>query len=352
VTDPSAPSGQSAPSAPTAPAGMGEIPLYIPRHEPSLAEPAPRNAGTPPVRAGHAEPGHAEPGHAEPGDKAKEVLVSAFFLVGALAGVAFVVIYWSHAKATDNWVNGLLGLTMAISLGGMGAGAVLWAKLLMPHEVAVQEREPFGSPPEYAEAAGVTWNAAVEGTGIARRPLLRRSLLLASGAIALPGVAILRSLNEKPKGAWKHTHWASGTRMVDQFNNPIRLGDLETNAIATVFPENFTDPDSAASSAVLLLNIPVADVGPKIAPKAYQGYVAFSKICTHAGCPASLYDQQTHTLICPCHQSQFKILEGCKPVSGPATRPLPQLAVGVDDVGYLIAHGDFDEPVGPGFWER
>jgi ubiquinol-cytochrome c reductase iron-sulfur subunit len=84
----------------------------------------------------------------------------------------------------------------------------------------------------------------------------------------------------------------------------------------------------------------------------YQGIVAYSKICTHVGCPVALYEQQTHHLLCPCHQSQFDIKEEAKVIFGPAKRPLPQLPITVDDEGYLIAQSDFTEPVGPSFWER
>ncbi|HVV30367.1 MAG TPA: Rieske 2Fe-2S domain-containing protein, partial [Mycobacteriales bacterium] len=132
----------------------------------------------------------------------------------------------------------------------------------------------------------------------------------------------------------------------------VKLGDLEINSVATVFPEGHTDVQSAADSAVLLINVGTADINDKTRKKASNGHVAFSMICTHAGCPARLYSQQTHTLLCPCHQSQFKVLEGCKPVAGPATRALPQLAITVDSAGYFRAVRDFDEPVGPGFWER
>lgn len=325
---------------------FGDVPLYrplpsapaaatLPAAAPGLvADPDPAPADTPPIGG------------------SAERLVSAFFLLSAAAAVAFVVVYWIHAKPTDNWVNGLLGVTAAVALGGVGVGAILWAKLLMPHEEAVQDREPFGSPRTEAVSAAETWNAAAHGTGIVSRPLLRRSFLLAGGTLALPALVTLRSFNDKPKGELKHTDWTAGARMVDEFNNPVRLGDLEINSIATVFPENHTDPDSAASSAVLLIRLPLQDITAKTGPKSYEGHVAYSKICTHAGCPASLYDQQTHVLLCPCHQSQFQVLNGCQPAAGPATRPLPQLAIGVDSENYFIAKGDFAVPVGPGFWER
>ncbi len=261
--------------------------------------------------------------------------------------------YWIHTK-TDNFVNAMYGLSLALALGGIGFGAVLWAKVLMPHELAVQERHPFGSRPEDAQEAAETFRAGVEGSGIARRPLLRRSLLLASGLIALPLIAPLRSFGPKPTAAaLNHTRWTPGARMVlADGTTLLKVGDIETNGIATVFPEGHTDADAAADSATLLINLGPDVVTDKIRPKSAQGYVAFSQVCTHAGCPARLYSQQTHTLLCPCHQSQFAVLRGAKPAAGPATRSLPQLAITIDKDGYFRAVSDYDEPVGPGFWER
>jgi ubiquinol-cytochrome c reductase iron-sulfur subunit len=84
----------------------------------------------------------------------------------------------------------------------------------------------------------------------------------------------------------------------------------------------------------------------------YGSLFAYSKICSHMGCPTSLYEDQTMRILCPCHQSQFQANEYAKPVFGPATRPLAQLPIAVDDQGYLYARSDFIEPVGPAFWER
>jgi ubiquinol-cytochrome c reductase iron-sulfur subunit len=84
----------------------------------------------------------------------------------------------------------------------------------------------------------------------------------------------------------------------------------------------------------------------------YQGIVAFSKVCTHVGCPIALYEHRTHHLLCPCHQSTFDLADSANVVFGPAARRLPQLPISVDSEGYLIAQSDFQEPVGPSFWER
>ena len=83
-----------------------------------------------------------------------------------------------------------------------------------------------------------------------------------------------------------------------------------------------------------------------------DGIVAYSKLCTHVGCPVGLYQATSGLLLCPCHQSTFDVMDGAEPVFGPAARPLPQLPLDVDGDGYLIATGDFSDPVGPGFWDR
>jgi len=286
------------------------------------------------------------------GTKGDELVVSFFFLLSAGGAIWFFVTYWIHTK-TDNFVNAMYGLSLATCLGGLGIGAILWTKRLMPHEEAVQERHPFGSPAADVESAAEVFRAGVEGSAIARRPILRRSLLFASGLLVLPLIAPLRSLGDKPRAAQlNHTRWTPGARMVLFDGTLVRLGDLEPNGVVTVFPEGHTDVESAADSSVLLINIGEQNLTDKTRPKAFQGFVAYSQICTHAGCPARLYSQQSRVLLCPCHQSQFNVVEGCKPIAGPATRSLPQLAIDVNREGYFIAKDDFDQPVGPGFWER
>ena len=96
----------------------------------------------------------------------------------------------------------------------------------------------------------------------------------------------------------------------------------------------------------------MSSVSPDRADWNYNGSIAYSKICTHVGCPVALYEQQTHHLLCPCHQSTFDLADSARVVFGPAARPLPQLALAVDSEGYLVAQSDFDEPVGPSYWER
>ena len=137
--------------------------------------------------------------------------------------------------------------------------------------------------------------------------------------------------------------------MVTPESRLLRPEDVPVNTVVTVFPEGNTD---AADSQTLLIHLPDGDEAPGGPEDSVEGLVAFSKVCTHAGCPVGLYQAETRELFCPCHQSVFDVLAGAEPTGGPATRPLPQLPIGVDDDGYLVARDDFPEPIGPGYWNR
>ena len=301
-----------------------------------------------------------------PGTKAErraERAVAFCFVLTFLGAVAFTVIYiawpWRYEIGDRSYTlfTPLLGLTMAIALVGIGAGAVLWAKWLMPEEEVVQERHEGASPELDRRTAAATLVDGFQMTGLARRKLLQRTLGLSGLALGVLAVIPLGGLIRKPKGELFRTGWSDGVRLMTADRRPVRPGDLQAGGIATVFPGT---PDGlttqvVADSVVLLIRLrpgQTARSRPGQEDFGWQDYLAFSKICTHAGCPASLYEQQTGRLLCPCHQSQFDLLEDAKPVFGPAARPLPKLAITVDDEGYFVAKQDFNEPIGPSFWER
>ena len=140
---------------------------------------------------------------------------------------------------------------------------------------------------------------------------------------------------------------------------PIKASDVTIGSVFHVIPQGLSEgqPDyfeEKAKAVALLVRLDprVLKERPERADWSYDGIVAYSKICTHVGCPVALYEQQTHHLLCPCHQSTFDVADEAKVVFGPAKRPLPQLPIAVDTEGYLVARSDFNEPIGPSFWER
>ena len=252
-----------------------------------------------------------------------------------------------------------LGMGMAIALFCIGAGAIHWAKTLMPDEEVIAQRHEFRSPDEDRAEFVKTVKEGAAGAGPGRRPLIKRTLGAALGLSGLTPLLLLRDLGPLPKDELTKTSWKAGTRLVtDPGDRPIRPEDLEVGAVAQTLPEipagEHRKLSDIGKDAVLLIRLRPDEfnLDAERFSWTHEGIIAFSKICSHMGCAVALYEQQTKHLLCPCHQSTFDVTRAAKVIFGPAARPLPQLALTVDDEGYLVAQAPFTEPVGPSFWER
>lgn len=267
------------------------------------------------------------------------------FVVAIVAALALFVVY---VRGGDPQAEGAL---LALALGGVGAGLLIWATRLMPHihdETQPRSKTAHATGAE-REAAVETMEAGVEE--IKRRRFLSRLLLGAAGALGLAALIPIRSLGRSPGDSLLRTKWTPGARLVTADGTAVTASTLEVGSFTTVFPEGFEG--SADSQAVLIRVEPgQLQLPPDRLAGAPDGLVAYSKICTHAGCPLGLYLATTHELRCPCHQSTFDVLDGARPVYGPAPKPLPQLPIEIDADGSLRATGDFTGPVGPSFWEE
>lgn len=273
------------------------------------------------------------------GERRVELVIAGAFAVAGLSGLGLLGVYVAGGQTQ------IEGVLLAVCLGGIGLGVILWAQRLLPNDLTIEPRHPLGSGP--APAAFDETRAAE--TSITRRTLLVRMLGLALGGLGAALAIPVFSLGPLPGHELFTTPWKRGTRLVDLAGAPIKAADLPLNGVLTVFPEGAV---GSANGQTLLIR-----VGPDLlrlpadrAAGAPQGYVAYSKVCTHAGCAVGLYRDATHQLICPCHQSTFEVLDGATPSFGPAARPLPQLPIQLQPDGTFIALGDFSGPVGPSFW--
>jgi ubiquinol-cytochrome c reductase iron-sulfur subunit len=270
--------------------------------------------------------------------------------------IFFTVAYFTISihDALGQYSNYALGGSLALALFSIGGGFIVWAKKLLPHEKVVQDRHDFHSTEPERIAAENTLLAGVDDMGLGRFKILRRTLLGALGLFPIPLVIMLRDLGPLPGRSLLVTGWEKGTRLVDADTKlPIKLGDLEIGGLATVVPEGVEDINEHALAPTMLIRFgPNQIQSKKERDWGYADHVAYSKICTHAGCPISLLEQQTHHLLCPCHQSTFDMIHDAKVIFGPAARPLPQLRITVDDEGYFVAMGNYSQAVGPSFWER
>ncbi len=262
------------------------------------------------------------------------------FLACFVSGGALIAVYFTN----DN--TALEGLLLGAALAFFAIALVVIAHELLPTGLAVDQREDWSE-----DAAGL----ADEQASFDRvESVTRRRFLFASAGgavIALAAVAVvpLRSLGPRPGNTLAHTPWRAGLRLVNDAGTPIRATDVALDSLVTVFPDGF--PESADGQAVLMRVAPgLLQLPNGRNADAPQGLIAYSKVCTHAGCPVGLYETQQHTLLCPCHQSAFAVLTGAQPVSGPAARALPQLPIAIDADGFLVARGDFLGSVGPAYW--
>lgn len=302
--------------------------------------------------------------------KRTERQVAGMFGLSALSTIAFAVCYfaidadqfvyiWPFGEVSAS--NFSLGLTLGLALLGIGVGAIHWARALMGDVELVEQRHyPIRSSEPDREAALEAFRAGVEDSAIGRYPLIRRSLLAAMGLLPVAAVVPLVGLANKGLGSnnvqqpLRRTAWAKHPLIINEnTGKPFRPEDLTLNSMAFGKPEGVHEVTEMAKASIVLVRLDPAVIKNEQQKEwGHEGIVAFSKICTHVGCPIGLYEQSTHHMLCPCHQSTFDMTDGAKVIFGPAKRALPQLKIQVNDEGYLVAAQDFAEPVGPSFWER
>jgi ubiquinol-cytochrome c reductase iron-sulfur subunit len=285
-----------------------------------------------------------------------------------LATIGFIVSYLAIPNDKSIFVfpighlsamNFALGLTLGVALFCIGAGAVHWARTLMSDVEVADDRHPIEAPPEVRAKVHADFRQGAAESGLGRRKLIRTTMLGAMALVPLSGVMLLGGLGPAPRTALRHTLWAKGKRLVNMnTDQPLRPEDVTVGSLTFAKPDGLAEHDEdfqneIAKAALMIVRLQPGDIRNKRELDwSHQGIVAYSKICTHVGCPISLYEQQTHHVLCPCHQSTFDLTDGARVIFGPAGHALPQLRIGVDSEGYLQALGDFEEPVGPAFWER
>jgi ubiquinol-cytochrome c reductase iron-sulfur subunit len=336
-----------------------------------------RVIGTPPPAQAHTLLGEA-PGRAvaqqkrwlpaDPANPAKakraERVVAACFILSMLASIGFIAAYVGlevHSVDATLRSNLALGTSMSVAFLAMGVGATVWVRNLTPDVELVEERHPLASTEKEREEFKETFTEGAEASGFTTRPLVRRTLIAASVPLAVAPLVVLRDMGPLPGTSLRYTAWKPGMRMlVYGPNTPLRAADFSTpGQMITVVPDGYQyNLDALAKATTIIIKFAPGQLVPgrpgqpgTVMNWTVDNIVAYSKICTHVGCPVALYEQTTHHILCPCHQSTFDATNGAQVLFGPAPRPLPQLPIGTDSDGFLIATSDFHVPVGPSFWE-
>ena len=338
-------------------------------------------------------------------EKRAERTVAYWLLLGGFLGLALLLVflfwpwefkpYGSEGEFLYTLATPLYGLTFGLSILAIGIGAVLFQKKFIPEEISIQDRHDGRSPEIQRKTIAANLTGTLEESTLKRRKLIGMSLGLGLGAfglgtlVAFAGGLIKNPWKpvvptaEGPKAVLWTSGWtprfhgetiflarATGNTGESPFVK-MRPEDIDAGGMETVFPWRESDGDGTTVESehklteialgvrnpVMLIRLKPGDMPKVVKRKGQESFnfgdlFAYTKVCSHLGCPSSLYEQQTYRILCPCHQSQFDALHFARPIFGPAARALAQLPITIDQDGYLVANGDFAEPVGPAFWER
>ncbi|MFI1918745.1 ubiquinol-cytochrome c reductase iron-sulfur subunit [Nocardia sp. NPDC020380] len=325
-------------------------------------------------------------------EKRAERRVALWFAISAVMGAALIGVYlfwpWTYkgrhesGNAAYSLYTPLVGLTLGIAVLAVGIAVVLIRKHFVPAEISIQDRHDGKSSEVNRRTLVAELSDALDTSTLGRRKLITRTAGLGAGLLGVGALFVF--VGGMIKNPWskgmKSPLWVSGWTpdypgqtiyLRRDTGRPedivlVRPEDMDAGAMETVFPwkeewrgneEETLQSLRGIRNAVMLIRLRTADAEKAIKRKGqesfnYGDYFAYSKICTHLGCPTSLFEQQTNRILCPCHQSQFLATEWGKPIFGPAARALPQLPITVNAEGYMVAQHDFIEPLGPAYWER
>jgi ubiquinol-cytochrome c reductase iron-sulfur subunit len=341
-------------------------------------------------------------------EKRAERGVALWLLLGGAFGLALLLIFlfwpWEYKPRETpgsllyTVATPLYGFTFGMSILCIAIGAILYQKRFIPEEISIQDRHDgrgAGSSEIDRKTVVANLTDAYEGSTIGRRKLVGLSLGMGLGAFGLGTlVAFAGGMIKNPwkpvvptADGMKAVLWTSGwtpryhgetiflARATGSHSGApfikMRPEDMDAGAMETVFPWRESDGDGTTPESkekltaihlgirnpVMLIRIRPSDMPRMVKRQGQESFnfgefFAYTKVCSHLGCPSSLYEEQSYRILCPCHQSQFDALHFAKPIFGPAARALAQLPITIDTNGYLVANGDFAEPVGPAFWER
>jgi ubiquinol-cytochrome c reductase iron-sulfur subunit len=277
-----------------------------------------------------------------------ELQVAALLLLAGVLGIAFVALYVLEPDTQ------LLGLAFGLALAAVAVAMVRAANAVVPRGVAVQPR-PDVTDAGADEQTDDALRAGVEG--VSRRNLLLGASAAAAGglgaAAAVPLASAGPGLGDEPD----RTPWREGVPLVDPHGEPISADAINVGAFLTAFPRGADRRELGSPVVVVRVRPDELRLPPERAGWAPAGIMAFSKICTHAGCAVNLFRYPKHEptseppgLVCPCHFSTFDVRAAAKVVFGPAARSLPQLPLTIGPEGQLVAGGGFSGPVGPSWW--
>jgi ubiquinol-cytochrome c reductase iron-sulfur subunit len=280
-----------------------------------------------------------------------EGFIALALIAAALCAAAFPVVYAVDAIPAQTQ---FLGLSLGLAFLFLAAASIGLAKRVVDDETEEEYKAPT-NPEEQEELEQIF---AETGERFTRRKLLWTAGGAAGAALGAALLTPAASLGPIfHTGSLYTTPWRRGRRLVDEVGRVLRADDIEEGVMYTAFPERADREQMGAPLLVVRLKPVQLRLPSERKGWAPEGIVAYSKICTHAGCAISLYRKPTFPVVephsafvCPCHYSTFDPAQAGKVIFGPAGRDLPQLPLELGSGGELRAGGNFSGPVGPSWW--
>jgi ubiquinol-cytochrome c reductase iron-sulfur subunit len=280
-----------------------------------------------------------------PSPRAELVVVG--LLLAAAAAAAFAVVAYAA-----QWSTQAFGGPLAGALALLAAAMIVTAEHLIVTEHLEEEYPPDEHPEAEDDLSALLRES---GDRITRKKLLGGAAAVAGttmgAALVAPALSMGPALNTS---LLNDSPWHRGRALVDEFGKPLSADDIEQGPFYTAFPQGAER--MKISSPLILIKLEQSLIRDRRA-WAPEGILAFSKICTHAGCAIALYrnpkfdrTQPGHALVCPCHYSTFDPAQAGKVLFGPAGRPLPQLPLQIAPDRTLRAAGALSGPPGPSWW--
>ena len=278
-----------------------------------------------------------------------ETIVAFWFVVAIVAGGVFTAGFSLGASVQ------IEGVGIGVACAAIAAGLITWSRDLLGHEKVEDPHRPLRSEEDEREAARWLLEGGLERV-VDRRLWLVRLGVAAATVLGIAALFPLRTFGKNPKGRIGVSDWQSGRGLILEDGTAVKTDMIREGSVITAFPEGYVGADrlsNMANDAVVVMRLPPEELHLPESRQSWtpRGFIAYSKICTHLGCPLGLYRAGTQQLVCPCHQSTFNVRDGGQVVFGPAARSLPQLPLQIDSDGRLRASGKLSDFVGPDNWD-
>ena len=274
-------------------------------------------------------------------------------VLALLAAAAAVAALFVVAYALE-WSTQVLGTALGAAFVLIAAALIIAGKRVVDAEDVVAQRPRLGARSDQRELEREVERG---GKGVSRRGVLLGGAAATGAALGAALIVPAASLGPKPGDKIGASPWRRGTSVIDEDGVHLTPEAIKVGGFTTGYPEG-SDPRELGSVIVLVrlrpeeLDLPADRRGWDV-----DGVLAFSKICTHAGCTINLFRYPLFeptspgpALVCPCHYSTFDVTTGGNRIFGPAGRALPQLPLDLDGDGRLIAAGDMSGAIGPSWW--